>query len=226
MVDYLGEIFSNHSDLKSIILFFHLSGLALGVGGAWLLDMLLFKFSKGLITKGKVDLIHFISNFVFVGLTLLWVSGLLFIAYYYLYTPDFIYNPKVWAKIAVVCVLSINGYFIHSYVLNKIEGGVGKSFFDIFSSADIKRLVFISVISFVSWLFPIVLGVSKTLNFDVPALTILSYYAGTLFVGLFVANAIVFIVMLTLKWNTSISALKAKQVKNGAASRRRLAAVG
>lgn len=225
MVDYLDGIFSNHSDLKSIILFFHLSGLALGVGGAWFLDMLLFKFSKGLITKGKVGLIHFISNFVFVGLILLWISGSLFIAYYYFYTPDFIYNPKVWAKIAVVCVLSINGYFIHSYVLNKIESGIGKSFFDVFSRADIKRLMFISVISFVSWLFPIVLGVSKTLNFDVPALTILSYYAGTLFVGLLVANMIILIVTLTLKWNASINALKVKKVKNLAAQRR-LVAVG
>jgi len=225
MVDYLGGIFSNHSDLKSIILFFYLSGLALGVGGAWFLDMLLFKFSRGLITKGKVDLIHFISSFVFVGLTLLWISGLLFIAYYYLYTPDFIYNPKVWAKVAVVCVLSINGYFIHSYVLNKIENGIGKSFFDVFSNPDIKRLMFISVISFVSWLFPIALGVSETLNFDVPVLTILSYYTGTLFVGLLIANTIVLIITLTLKWNASISALKVNKVKR-LAEQRRLITVG
>ncbi len=225
MVGYLDGVFANHSDLKSIILFFHLSGLALGVGGAWFLDILLIKFSKGLITKGKVGLIHFISHFVFIGLTLLWVTGLLFIAYYYLYTPDLMYNPKVWAKVVVVCVLSVNGYFIHSYVLNKIEGGIGKSFFDIFNQSDIKRLVFITVISFVSWLFPIVLGVSKTLNFDVPALTILSYYAGTLFIGLLVANAIVFIAMLTLKWNGSINALKAKKTR-ASSEKRKLMAVG
>lgn len=166
----------NITNLKSLITFVHLAGLAIGVGGAWILDAFIIKHLNKNMSKDKYYMIEFISKFVLGGLLLLWFSGLAFIGYYYLYTPEFLLNQKVWGKLFIVIVLSLNGIFIHKIILPKIKNSIGTSLLNSLGNSEIKIVSMIGVVSFISWLFPIILGVTQTLNFAVPATYIISFY--------------------------------------------------
>ena len=170
------ESIINITNLKSLLLFFHLAGLAMGVGGAWMLDVFLVRHSGSVISKEKFDVIEFVSRFVLFGLLILWVSGFAFIAFYYFFTPELLSNQKVWAKLFVVSVLSVNGYFIHSYMLPKLRRYIGRNLIRSAPTSELRMMAIMGTVSFVSWLFPIILGVAKTLNFSMPAIDIISFY--------------------------------------------------
>lgn len=183
------DIFINATNLKSLITFFHLAGLALGLGGAWILDLFIFKhLSKHEITQDRFYLIHFISKLVMLGLIVLWVSGFLFIAHYYWFSPEYLFNEKVWAKVFIVVMLTVNGFAVHRLLLPKIKNCINASLFCNLPKKDLHFVLSLGAISFVSWLFPVVLGVTKTLNFTVPALTIAYCYLAVVFISLLVSN--------------------------------------
>ena len=60
---------------------------------------------------------HFISDAVTIGLCLLWLSGLGFLALYAMESPEKFENPRLWANVIVVIVLTINGVIIRAFVL-------------------------------------------------------------------------------------------------------------
>ncbi|MGI9278587.1 MAG: hypothetical protein ACR2PX_03035 [Endozoicomonas sp.] len=186
------DLLFNLTNLKSLITFVHLSGLAFGIGGAWVLDGFLVSFlvknSRKDMTPEKYQTIEFVSKFVLVGILLLWFSELAFLAYYYLWAPESLGNEKIWAKVFIVSVLSINGYFVHSVILPKLKTCVGKAVNETLSRAELKQLTIIGSVSFTSWLFPVILGVTKTLNFTVPALHIIAFYLLSLLVAVTMAN--------------------------------------
>lgn len=170
------EVIFNIANFKSLILFLHITGLALGVGGSWVLDSFIIKNRSVIISKEKYQIIEFVSRLVIIGLILLWVSGLLFLLYYFLYTPLYLSNQKVWGKLFIVMVLTINGYFIHSIVIPKIKGIIGSTLISSFTKKEMLQLTLIAVISFLSWLFPIIIGVTSSLNFNITALEIILFY--------------------------------------------------
>ena len=174
----------NLTNLKSLITFMHLTGLAFGVGGTWILDALLLKHLHDPITRERYHTIVFVSKAVLLGLIILWLSGLFFLAYYYFFTPGLLMNQKVWAKVIIVSVLSTNGLLVHHSLLPKIKASVGLQLLQSLNSHELKSMTAISTVSFVSWLFPIVLGVLKTLNCTVPATEILIAYALFLMIAL------------------------------------------
>ncbi|WP_062266368.1 hypothetical protein [Endozoicomonas arenosclerae] len=182
------DLLFNITNLKSLITFVHLAGLAFGIGGAWVLDGFLVKNGRKDMTQEKYQTIEFVSKFVLTGILLLWFSGLSFIAYYYLWVPENLANEKVWAKVFIVIVLSINGYFVHSTILPKLKTCIGRAVNETLSRAELKQMTIIGSVSFTSWLFPVILGVSKTLNFTVPALHIIAFYLLSLLVAVTAAN--------------------------------------
>ena len=174
------EVILTTDNLKSLISLIHFSGLSTGIGGAWVLDAFIMRHLHERLTVDKFNTIEFVSKFVLSGLALLWLSGLAFITYYYLVTPEFLYNQKVWAKLGIVIILTANGVIIHKMVLPKIKRSIGSIITEDLSKREIKTLTIVGVVSFISWLFPIVLGVASSLNFTVPAIDILAIYAATL----------------------------------------------
>ncbi|CAA0109852.1 Uncharacterised protein [BD1-7 clade bacterium] len=175
------EAFIDTTNLKSIITFIHIAGLAMGVGGAWILDAMLLKDLKDqVLTSERYDVIQFVSNIVISGLCLLWLSGLAFVAFYYFYQPEYLGNEKVWAKMAIVFILSLNGFLVHTYVLPELKRAIGSALFDVLPDKKITPIIAVGVTSFISWMFPIVLGVSKSLNFSTPAWQIISFYLAIL----------------------------------------------
>jgi len=179
----------NVGDVKSFIVFLHLSGLALGIGGSWILDLFVIKhIHHRNITEDRFYLISFISKLVNAGLIVLWFSGLSFLAYYFLFTPENLLNEKIWGKLVIVTVLTVNGYFVHTALLPRIKSCIGSTIIAVLPQRDIHLMASIGTISFFSWLFPIVLGVSKSLNFTTTIVDITSFYLVVIMLALALVN--------------------------------------
>ena len=97
--------------------------------------------------------------------------------HYGVFEPAKLQNPKIWAKIAIVAVLSINGLLVHYFVLPRIRSQVGKRLLDGLSPFDCSLVLLAGTVSVISWYVPLILGAIPQLNYVVPAEVILSSYA-------------------------------------------------
>jgi hypothetical protein len=156
----------------------HLCGLVLGVGSATLLDLIIARFilMRG-ISHEHVYIVDFSSKVVAIGLGLLWISGIGFLFHYGIFEPAKLQNPKIWAKIAIVAVLTINGFLVHHFVLPRLRNQVGKRLLDGLSPFDCSLVFLAGTVSVISWYVPLILGAIPQLNYVVPAEVILSSYA-------------------------------------------------
>ncbi|MFQ1700694.1 hypothetical protein ACJ5NV_08865 [Loktanella agnita] len=167
--------------IRGIVRIFHFIGLAMGLGAATLLDMMILRFFLGRdITSQNVELFIFFADLVAVGLKMLWITGFGFLLYYWAYEPVKLGNEKVWAKMTIVAILSINGVFLHKAVIPFLAQQIGQTM--LHGLPLHKRMLFITagMISFVSWYAPLVIANLPHLNFQVPMIQILGVYAITL----------------------------------------------
>ena len=100
------------SVIKSVIKILHLIGIVLGLGAATVLDIVIIRYLGYREDQRRTThLVEFISKIVtLAGLIILWFSGASYLAHYAAFDPEKLGNQKVWAKIAIVAVLTINGY--------------------------------------------------------------------------------------------------------------------
>ena len=129
----------------------------------------------GRIKKEYCEFIDFCSNIVSVGLIILWTTGVGFLVHYYEFDLTKLSNQKVWAKIAIVAVLSLNGAFIHRTVLPLMRNRVGRNLFHGLTPGQRSLLLVSGAVSVTSWYVPLLLGTFPQLNF-LPALPILIVY--------------------------------------------------
>ncbi len=163
---------------KTLFLFFHIVCFALGIGAATLLNILVirtFLFNR-VIEDGDFGIISFASKVVALGLLLSWISGGLYLNHVYATNPQILENPKFLVKVCVLCVLTLNGVFIHSAVIPHIKRKVHSTMFE--ETPMWKRLVFLmsGSVSVVSWYFPVLLGTAKEMNVTMPFHQIFSFY--------------------------------------------------
>ena len=156
----------------------HLVGLMMGFGGAILADMLILKRAiLAPIEKHTIESVQHLSHIVLAGVGLLWVSGAALVYVRYSADPGFLMNEKVWAKVAIVAILTINGFAVHNIALSYLNSRTGRQMF----CPDLPRhmigLTFVAAVSSVSWFVPFVLGAAAEYNFTVPAVLILDVYA-------------------------------------------------
>ena len=178
-------------EIKTGLVIAHLIGLALGVGGATLMDLILVRFVvRGNIAREHADILHLSSYLVSGGLLLLWVSGIAFLTHYYLFNQAALANPKVLAKIAIVGVLTVNGFLIHKHVLPIIERNVGRRLFDGVSVRQKAWMLAAGAVSATSWYVPLALGARREFNFVVPASQILTVYVALLLTAILSAQVV------------------------------------
>lgn len=104
------------------------------------------------------------------------MTGLGFLVLYAICEPVKLTNEKIWAKLAIVWVLSVNGVFIHAVVLPRIEEQIGKPLFLSMSNQQRHAFLASGAISVASWYVPVALGALVQFNFTVPASAILVAY--------------------------------------------------
>lgn len=163
--------------VRTLLIAGHLLGLAFGVGGALTLDIIAFRyFYLDRITHEKLLLFRFIARLVAAGLLILWLTGLGFLWLYWQFEPELLGNPKIWAKVVIVIVLTVNGWLLHHKLFPILDRNLGKPLFYRIS-VDEKAIMFsLSSISIISWGFPLVLGIARSLNFTTGMENILAFY--------------------------------------------------
>lgn len=174
--------------LKSALRIIHFLGLALGLGTATFLDLMMVRFMvRGKIRRTHWLMLEFGSKMVTAGLFLLWLSGIGFLVWYGFFEPKNLGNPKIWAKISIVFVLTINGHYLHGVVLPIFRGQVGRGLFTGVPTWRRNLMVAGGVTSVVSWYFPVAIAASPWLNFNVPIPQITGAYLAVLGSGLLLA---------------------------------------
>jgi hypothetical protein len=169
----------------------HFVGLVLGLGAATLLDLIILRFlAVGTVSRDHCQIVEFSSKVVTVGLVLLWATGLGFLLHYGLFDPAKLGNQKIWAKIAIVGILTLNGIFIHKSVLPLVRSNIGRSLFHGMGNRQRHVLLASGVVSATSWYVPLLLGSVPQLNFVVPAWIILATYGALLLLGIVLTRTI------------------------------------
>lgn len=170
-------------NITTVVIAGHLVGLCLGLGGAVLMDAIIFRFfHQQKVTQDQVDVFSFMSKLVTLGLVILWLTGLGFLAIYLLQEPAKLANPKIWGKVSIVVVLTLNGVLLHYKILPLVKSLVGFRLFERTNRRQNWLMISTGCVSVVSWFLPFFLGVSKELNFAVTISEILSVYGIALLV--------------------------------------------
>lgn len=167
-------------DLKTPVLVLHCLGFALGLGGATILDLLLLRSLRRPLDPAESLCFAAIAKIVALALALLWLSGIGFLAIYKWTSPGLLDNPKLWAKVAIVGVLTVNGAYIHARVLPILRSRAGHALFEGMPTRVRISMLTAAAISGVSWYVPFLLGVVREFNFAASAETFLAAYAGAL----------------------------------------------
>jgi len=148
----------------------HLLGLCFGLGGATMLDFWIIRWMRwGGLPAEIARTFLFVSKVVSLGLGLLWLSGLGFLAVYALEAPEKLANPKIAAKLTVVAVLTLNGWLIHALVLPGVLRDVSRPMFDGVSRGHTGIFLISGAVSGVSWYAAFALGIMRELNGRVAA---------------------------------------------------------
>lgn len=175
--------------IYTLLVIGHIIGTAIGVGGATFSDYIFFKSVKdGFIDKSELHLLKAASRLVVLGLAILLVTGFGFLAHYYMVPNSGAISEKLPAKLVVVLVVTINGWFLHRYVwpLVSEHAHSGLHVLDSVLQKKQTRVLTAGAISFVSWYAALIIGSWR--NFPYSASHILWVYFGVLFVAILVAN--------------------------------------
>ena len=108
---------------------------------------------------------HFISDAITLGLCLfLWLSGLGFLALYAMESPEKFENPRLWANVIVVIVLTINGVIIRAFVLPETLRDLSRLL--LFGVSRRRAALFLAAgaASGVSWYTAFAFGIFRELN--------------------------------------------------------------
>lgn len=143
----------------------HLLGMCFGLGGATMLDLWILRWMRrGSLPVEIGRTFHFVSDAVTLGLCLLWLSGLGFLALYAMESPEKFENPKLWAKVIVVIVLTINGLILHAFVLPETLRDLSRPL--LFGVSRRRAALFLAAgaVSGVSWYTAFAFGIFRELN--------------------------------------------------------------
>lgn len=166
----IASLLTEPSFVKGGIRIVHFIGLALGLGTATLLDLMMVRFMlRRKIRRSHVQAFEFGTKVVTAGLVMLWISGLAFLVYYWAFDPEKLGNPKIWAKLSVVGVLTINAVFLHKAVLPVVEQQVGRTLFDGLSLYQRVLMVVGGATSVTCWYVPVALATIPQFNNSMPA---------------------------------------------------------
>jgi len=151
--------------------------LALGLGAALLADwVVLRKLTFGIVSQKAAGQLDDLSHAVSAGLALIWVTGALLVADNALDAPASIMNQKLWAKLVIVTVLTLNAVLLHRMVLPRATSRIGQPLFETRFDRVSLVSVLLGAISAVSWMFAAYLGVARELNGKANLVPILGDY--------------------------------------------------
>ncbi len=173
---------------RMAVVYLHLIACCVAIGLVLTSDIAMVKQLFRADPTEKLDGNHLteLQTVVSRALIALWVTGAGIIALdVSLKGLEYFGNPKLQAKIAIVCLLTLNGFVLHKYVLPLMlkAGSLLKLSFK-------QRMVaiFAGALSGVSWFYAAMLGIGRPLNWKYTLVEILAAYP-LLIVGGFISMA-------------------------------------
>ena len=183
-----------HMELtRLVIVYVHLIACCAAIGLVLISDFAMIrKLTRG-DYSGPDDIAHLhqVMRVVVASLTVLWLSG---IAIIYLDVSvkglDYFSNPKLQAKIAIVCILTLNGFVLHGAVLPSIQKFQGMLHLPF---NPLMLAIFSGAVSGVSWFYAALLGVGRPLSWKYSLVQLLAAYP------LLIAAGMALLTVLTLR---------------------------
>ncbi|RJG49561.1 hypothetical protein [Motilimonas pumila] len=162
--------------MKTLLLYTHVIALAAAIGAMIMTEYLISRrfrnFSDDLFEV--IKLAHHTINW---ALLALWGSGIGFLILGYQQDPDYVMNQKVWAKMLIVTIVTINGYYIAKRVLPCIRGlSEQRPFVKSLNEATLFR--FSVAVSLAGWLIAVFFGIAKFLSYQNNFFELLAAYVG------------------------------------------------
>lgn len=161
---------------RMAVVYLHLIACCVAIGLVLTSDIAMVKQLFRANPHEKLDAKHLSSlqKTVSFALLALWVTGVGVISLdVSLKGLEYFSNPKLQAKIAIVCFLTLNGLILHNYVLPLMQkaGSLLKLSFN-------QRMVaiFAGALSGVSWFYAAMLGIGRPLNWKYSLFDILAAY--------------------------------------------------
>lgn len=162
--------------INSLLVYIHLLAACVAIGILLIQDYALFKTNGRRLTALEINELHLNARRVSVALLLLWVTGIAIVIKGYVGHPDYVINPKLWAKLSVVVVLTINGCLLHNFCFPRLCKPHG---INDLANADKILLAFSGSLSTTSWLYASYLGIARHWNFSMTYMDVMAIYIGT-----------------------------------------------
>jgi len=158
------------AEYRSWIVWLHVVGLVLGLGGAVFSDILFMRFLKDLrISNSELNVLKIFSQIIWFGLAISIISGI------GLYLPDaegLNQSPKFIAKMIILAIVIVNGLGLNLFITPKLTKiPFGKIPDKMNGLRDVRRLSFaMGAISIVSWFSVFILGSMHRSSVELPVL--------------------------------------------------------
>jgi len=180
--------------LKAMIAYVHVLAMIAGFTAMIVTETMIWRKYKEFSTE-DYKTIYSLSNIVSVSLALLWLTGAALIVVGYMDNPDYIQNQKIWAKVVMVSIMTLNGVYISRFIMPRIEGLqtcntlVGSHF-----ESAMFRLSFSLSVS--GWMLGAFFGVARFMNGGYAMLSVFSLYVmvvGFIFISSYIFGAAEFL---------------------------------
>jgi hypothetical protein len=139
----------------------HLFSVAVGIGASFLADTLVISRLSAPLDQALLDRLHHYHRLVWFALIAMWISGAAMI---YIRTGfDLaLFSPKLYSKLAVVLMLTLNALLIGRFAMPMVEKSLGHSLLHMPLGRKLA-CVWIGAVSSTSWLIALAMGESKVL---------------------------------------------------------------
>jgi hypothetical protein len=145
------------------VVYFHLVACCIAIGTVFMSDLRMVRsLLRGDRDTVERDHLVGLQTTVSRSLLALWVTGALLVGMdIWVKDVSVLFNPKLQAKIAVVTLLTVNGFALHSKVLPALQRV--RCMLDL--SPPMRQFaVMTGAVSGVSWLYAAALGIGRPLN--------------------------------------------------------------
>lgn len=162
---------------KTLLVYGHLLATCIALGHVLLADHKLWRWRRAPLDSAQLAYLAETQKIVTLALLALWASGLLLVLQGYLDEGQrYLLNQKLWAKVAVVVLLSINGMLLHRVGFPQLQ----RAAYSALPFSARSRLALLGALSSSGWLFAAFLGVARPWNHVLPCLHVLAVFAALL----------------------------------------------
>jgi hypothetical protein len=169
---------------KTILVFSHFGLATFALFSILQSDYVFLKNYNVALTEEHIDILEKIKHSTSWSLFWLCATGAMIVMYGVIRDPLFLTNQKLWVKIIVVCILTVNGFFVHwfsdrlrpTYTIAYLSGNMS------------NILCTLGAISSTSWVWACFLGVARLWNKGMSFELISFYYFASLIVAISVAQ--------------------------------------